>query len=71
MAWNDHLFAVFSSPRDGPITSALTALAGARPPDHVAPTACALVTCLLAPAGCVVLDRWFGGGLSGVGEELT
>ena len=46
-AWNDYLFAIFlSNTRNGPITIALNALAGAQSPDYAASMAGALITSL-------------------------
>jgi glucose/mannose transport system permease protein len=63
-AWNDFLFAIFlSSTRNGPITIALNALAGAQSPDYAAAMAGALITSLPTLAVYVLLGRWFIGGL--------
>ncbi|MEO5878101.1 MAG: carbohydrate ABC transporter permease, partial [Streptosporangiaceae bacterium] len=46
-AWNDYLFAIFmSNTRNGPITIALNALAGAQSPDYAASMAGALIASL-------------------------
>ena len=63
-AWNDYLFAIFlSNTRNGPITIALNALAGAQSPDYAASMAGALITSLPTLVVYVVLGRWFIGGL--------
>jgi glucose/mannose transport system permease protein len=63
-AWNDYLFAIFlSNTRNGPITIALNALAGAQSPDYAASMAGALITSLPTLLVYVVLGRWFIGGL--------
>jgi glucose/mannose transport system permease protein len=63
-SWNDYLFAIFlSSTRDGPITIALNALAGAQSPDYAASMAGALITSLPTLVVYVLLGRWFIGGL--------
>ncbi|MFB9235240.1 carbohydrate ABC transporter permease [Plantactinospora siamensis] len=63
-AWNDYLFAIFlSNTRNGPITIALNALAGAQSPDYAASMAGALITSLPTLAVYVLLGRWFIGGL--------
>jgi glucose/mannose transport system permease protein len=63
-AWNDYLFAIFlSSTRNGPITIALNALAGAQSPDYAASMAGALITSLPTLVVYVLLGRWFIGGL--------
>lgn len=63
-AWNDYLFAIFlSNTRNGPITIALNALAGAQSPDYAASMAGALITSLPTLVVYVVLGRWFVGGL--------
>jgi glucose/mannose transport system permease protein len=63
-AWNDYLFAIFlSSTRNGPITIALNALAGAQSPDYAASMAGALITSLPTLLVYVLLGRWFIGGL--------
>ena len=63
-AWNDYLFAIFlSNTRNGPITIALNALAGAQSPDYAASMAGALITSLPTLIVYVVLGRWFIGGL--------
>ncbi len=63
-AWNDYLFAIFlSNTRNGPITIALNALAGAQSPDYAASMAGALITSLPTLFVYVVLGRWFIGGL--------
>lgn len=63
-AWNDFLFAIFlSSTRNGPITIALNALAGAQSPDYAASMAGALITSLPTLLVYILLGRWFIGGL--------
>jgi glucose/mannose transport system permease protein len=63
-AWNDFLFAIFlSNTRNGPITIALNALAGAQSPDYAASMAGALITSLPNLIIYIVLGRWFIGGL--------
>ena len=63
-AWNDYLFAIFlSNTRNGPITIALNALAGAQSPDYAASMAGALITSLPTLIVYVLLGRWFIGGL--------
>jgi glucose/mannose transport system permease protein len=63
-SWNDYLFAIFlSSTRNGPITIALNALAGAQSPDYAASMAGALITSLPTLVVYVLLGRWFIGGL--------
>ncbi len=63
-AWNDYLFAIFlSNTRNGPITIALNALAGAQSPDYAASMAGALIASLPTLFVYVVLGRWFIGGL--------
>ncbi len=63
-SWNDYLFAIFlSSTRNGPITIALNALAGAQSPDYAASMAGALITSLPTLVVYVVLGRWFISGL--------
>lgn len=63
-AWNDYLFAIFlSNTRNGPITIALNALAGAQSPDYAAAMAGALITSLPTLLVYVLLGRWFIGGL--------
>jgi glucose/mannose transport system permease protein len=63
-SWNDFLFAIFlSNTRNGPITIALNALAGAQSPDYAASMAGALLTSLPTLAVYVLLGRWFIGGL--------
>jgi glucose/mannose transport system permease protein len=63
-AWNDFLFAIFlSNTRNGPITIALNALAGAQSPDYAASMAGALITSLPTLIVYVLLGRWFIGGL--------
>lgn len=63
-AWNDYLFAIFlSNTRNGPITIALNALAGAQSPDYAASMAGALITSLPTLMVYVLLGRWFIGGL--------
>ncbi|OKI49571.1 carbohydrate ABC transporter permease [Micromonospora sp. CB01531] len=63
-AWNDYLFAIFmSNTRNGPITIALNALAGAQSPDYAASMAGALITSLPTLLVYIVLGRWFIGGL--------
>jgi glucose/mannose transport system permease protein len=63
-AWNDFLFAIFlSNTRNGPITIALNALAGAQSPDYAASMAGALLTSLPTLVVYVLLGRWFIGGL--------
>ncbi len=63
-AWNDYLFAIFlSNNRNGPITIALNALAGAQSPDYAASMAGALITSLPTLIVYVLLGRWFIGGL--------
>ena len=63
-AWNDYLFAIFlSNTRNGPITIALNALAGAQSPDYAASMAGALITSLPTLLVYVLLGRWFIGGL--------
>jgi glucose/mannose transport system permease protein len=63
-AWNDYLFAIFlSSTRNGPITIALNALAGAQSPDYAASMAGALLASLPTLLVYIVLGRWFIGGL--------
>ncbi|MEU4214159.1 carbohydrate ABC transporter permease [Actinoplanes sp. NPDC026623] len=63
-AWNDFLFAIFlSNTRNGPITIALNALAGAQSPDYAAAMAGALITSLPTLAVYILLGRWFIGGL--------
>jgi glucose/mannose transport system permease protein len=63
-AWNDYLFAIFlSNTRNGPITIALNALAGAQSPDYAASMAGALITSLPTLVVYLVLGRWFIGGL--------
>ena len=63
-SWNDFLFAIFlSSTRNGPITIALNALAGAQSPDYAASMAGALITSLPTLVVYVLLGRWFIGGL--------
>ncbi|MFE9654290.1 carbohydrate ABC transporter permease [Micromonospora sp. NPDC006431] len=63
-AWNDYLFAIFmSNTRNGPITIALNALAGAQSPDYAAAMAGALITSLPTLLVYIVLGRWFIGGL--------
>jgi glucose/mannose transport system permease protein len=63
-AWNDFLFAIFlSNTRNGPITIALNALAGAQSPDYAASMAGALITSLPTLAVYILLGRWFIGGL--------
>jgi hypothetical protein len=65
-SWNDFLFAIFlSNTRNGPITIALNALAGAQSPDYAASMAGALITSLptlvvLRAAGPVVHRRPHG-----------
>jgi glucose/mannose transport system permease protein len=63
-AWNDYLFAIFlSNTRNGPITIALNALAGAQSPDYAASMAGALITSLPTLVVYILLGRWFIGGL--------
>ncbi|HEY7223469.1 MAG TPA: carbohydrate ABC transporter permease [Micromonosporaceae bacterium] len=63
-AWNDFLFAIFlTNTRNGPITIALNALAGAQSPDYAASMAGALITSLPTLVVYVLLGRWFIGGL--------
>jgi glucose/mannose transport system permease protein len=63
-AWNDYLFAIFlSNTRNGPITIALNALAGAQSPDYAASMAGALITSLPTLVLYILLGRWFIGGL--------
>ena len=63
-SWNDFLFAIFlSNTRNGPITIALNALAGAQSPDYAASMAGALITSLPTLLVYVLLGRWFIGGL--------
>jgi glucose/mannose transport system permease protein len=63
-AWNDFLFAIFlTSTRNGPITIALNALAGAQSPDYGAAMAGAFITSLPTLVVYIVLGRWFIGGL--------
>jgi glucose/mannose transport system permease protein len=63
-AWNDFLFAIFlTNTRNGPITIALNALAGAQSPDYAASMAGAFITSLPTLAVYIVLGRWFIGGL--------
>jgi glucose/mannose transport system permease protein len=63
-AWNDYLFAIFlSNTRNGPITIALNALAGAQSPDYAASMAGALITSLPTLIVYILLGRWFIGGL--------
>jgi glucose/mannose transport system permease protein len=63
-SWNDFLFAIFlSNTRNGPITIALNALAGAQSPDYAASMAGALLTSLPTLVVYVLLGRWFIGGL--------
>ncbi|GAA2367031.1 ABC transporter permease [Catellatospora methionotrophica] len=63
-SWNDYLFAIFlSNNRNGPITIALNALAGAQSPDYAAAMAGALITSLPTLLVYVLLGRWFIGGL--------
>nr|WP_212990874.1 carbohydrate ABC transporter permease [Actinoplanes auranticolor] len=63
-AWNDFLFAIFlSNTRNGPITIALNALAGAQSPDYAAAMAGALITSLPTLVVYILLGRWFIGGL--------
>ncbi len=63
-AWNDFLFAIFlTNTRNGPITIALNALAGAQSPDYAAAMAGALITSLPTLVVYVLLGRWFIGGL--------
>ena len=63
-SWNDFLFAIFlSNTRNGPITIALNALAGAQSPDYAASMAGALITSLPTLVVYVLLGRWFIGGL--------
>jgi glucose/mannose transport system permease protein len=63
-AWNDYLFAIFlANTRNGPITIALNALAGAQSPDYAASMAGALITSLPTLVVYVLLGRWFIGGL--------
>jgi glucose/mannose transport system permease protein len=63
-AWNDFLFAIFlSNTRNGPITIALNALAGAQSPDYAASMAGALITSLPTLVVYILLGRWFIGGL--------
>jgi glucose/mannose transport system permease protein len=63
-SWNDFLFAIFlANTRNGPITIALNALAGAQSPDYAAAMAGALITSLPTLVVYVLLGRWFIGGL--------
>jgi glucose/mannose transport system permease protein len=63
-SWNDYLFAIFlSNTRNGPITIALNALAGAQSPDYAASMAGALITSLPTLLVYILLGRWFIGGL--------
>src|SRR4029453_6546546 len=63
-AWNDFLFPLsLSNTRNGPITIALNALAGAQSPDYAASMAGALLTSLPTLVVYVLLGRWFIGGL--------
>ncbi|MDM4719485.1 carbohydrate ABC transporter permease [Micromonospora sp. WMMA1363] len=63
-AWNDYLFAIFmSNTRNGPVTIALNALAGAQSPDYAAAMAGALIASLPTLLVYVLLGRWFIGGL--------
>jgi glucose/mannose transport system permease protein len=63
-SWNDFLFAIFlTNTRNGPITIALNALAGAQSPDYAASMAGALITSLPTLVVYVLLGRWFIGGL--------
>lgn len=63
-SWNDFLFAIFlSNTRNGPITIALNALAGAQSPDYAASMAGALITSLPTLLVYILLGRWFIGGL--------
>jgi glucose/mannose transport system permease protein len=63
-SWNDYLFAIFlSNTRNGPITIALNALAGAQSPDYAASMAGALITSLPTLIVYILLGRWFIGGL--------
>jgi glucose/mannose transport system permease protein len=62
-SWNDYLFAIFmSNTRNGPITIALNALAGAQSPDYAASMAGALIASLPTLVVYIVLGRWFIGG---------
>lgn len=63
-SWNDYLFAIFlSNTRNGPITIALNALAGAQSPDYAAAMAGALITSLPTLLVYILLGRWFIGGM--------
>ena len=63
-AWNDFLFAIFlSNTRNGPITIALNALAGAQSPDYAAAMAGAFITSLPTLIVYIALGRYFIGGL--------
>jgi glucose/mannose transport system permease protein len=63
-SWNDYLFAIFlSNTRNGPITIALNALAGAQSPDYAASMAGALIASLPTLLVYILLGRWFIGGL--------
>jgi glucose/mannose transport system permease protein len=63
-SWNDFLFAIFlSNTRNGPVTIALNALAGAQSPDYAASMAGALIASLPTLVVYIVLGRWFIGGL--------
>jgi glucose/mannose transport system permease protein len=63
-AWNDYLFAIFlTNTRNGPITIALNALAGAQAPDYAQSMAGALITSAPTLVVYVLLGRYFIGGL--------
>ncbi len=63
-SWNDYLFAIFlSNTRNGPITIALNALAGAQSPDYAASMAGALITSLPTLLVYILLGRRFIGGM--------
>jgi glucose/mannose transport system permease protein len=63
-AWNDYLFAIFlSNTRNGPITIALNALAGAQSPDYGSAMAGAFITSIPTLVVYILLGRYFIGGL--------
>jgi glucose/mannose transport system permease protein len=62
--WNDCLFAIFlTDTSNGPITIALNALAGAQAPDCAQSMAGARITSAPTPVVCILLGRFFVGGL--------
>ena len=63
-AWNDYLFAVFfSSGSNGPVTIALSFLAGGQLTDYAASMAGALIASLPTLLVYIILGKYFVGGL--------